>query len=109
MFYRTRLNQAAAANMLIVAHCRSCRRLRTYLASDLIDAGYHAEAIVGELFGPCCPQCGQSWRWGVRERYANSDDGGNTVIRRPAGVRTTLLWKDEFYGPTPKRDDTTTI
>ena len=105
LFYRTRLGQAAKAHMLIVAHCRSCRRLRTYLAGDLLAVGYHAESFVCDLFGPYCPHCGQGWRWRVRERHPNSDDVGHTVIRRPAGERRIQLWRDEFYGP-PLKDGT---
>ncbi len=100
--YRTRLQQAAAANMLIVARCKLCRRSRHYLASDLLECGYAPELFVEELFGPRCPNCGSPNFFRVRERYANSDDVGHTLIRRPAGVREIQLWKDEYYGPLPK-------
>ena len=102
MSYRTRLGQAAKANMLIVAHCRSCKRLRTYLATDLIDAGYNELAVVEELFGPRCPHCGKDWLWRVRERHPRSDDVGHTIIGRPAGKRRIQLWRDEYYGPRRK-------
>lgn len=102
MFYRTRLGQAAKAGMLIVAHCPSCKRLRTYLATDLIEAGYYPDGFVCDLFGPYCPHCGKGLRWTVRERHPSSDDVGHTVIRRPAGERRIQLWKDEYYGPPVK-------
>jgi predicted RNA-binding Zn-ribbon protein involved in translation (DUF1610 family) len=100
--YRTRLQEAAAASMLIVARCKLCRRSRHYLASDLLECGYHPGLFVEEIFGPRCPHCGSSNFFRVQERYANSDDVGNTVIRRPAGERRIQLWKDEYYGPLPK-------
>jgi hypothetical protein len=69
--YRTRLQHAADANMLIVARCNSCRRSCLYLASDLIEASYHVRLFVEELFGPRCPHCGSIDFFRVRERYAN--------------------------------------
>ncbi len=99
--YRCRLHQAAAVGMLIVPRCKSCRRARHYLASDLLEV-YNPDAFVEELFGTRCPNCGSIDSFRVRERYANSDDVGHTLIRRPAGVRQIQLWKDEFYGPLPK-------
>jgi hypothetical protein len=90
--------------MLIVARCKLCRRSRHYLASDLLECGYGPELFVEELFGPRCPNCGSLDFFRVRERYANSDDVGHTVIRRPAGERRIQLWKDEYYGRLPKME-----
>ena len=84
--------------MLIVARCLLCRRTVHYLATDLVTV-YNGELYVSDLFGGCCPKCGAGDFWSVRERYPNSDDVGHLRIRRPAGVRTTQLWRDEYYGP----------
>jgi len=98
LFYRTRLRQAAGAGQLIVARCLLCRRTVSYLAADLVEI-YNGELYVADLFGGCCPHCRSGDFWSVRERYLTSDDVGHLRIRRPAGVRTIQLWRDEWYGP----------
>ena len=87
----------ANAHMLVECRCGNCRVVRTYLARDLVKV-WGPNAVVGQLFGRC-PKCGSRERWREQERLALSEDVGNTVIRRPAGIRHVQLWRDEFYGP----------
>jgi hypothetical protein len=102
IFYRTRLGQAAAANMLIVARCNLCRRSRIYVAADLVPL-YGPDTFVFEMFQGRCPRCGSGDFWSVHERYACDADVGMLTVRRPAGVRTIQLWKDELYSAPAKK------
>ena len=83
--------------MLIVCTCRSCQRVVTYLAADLLTVLPKSEMrLVGELWGKC-PRCGSVEFWSERERYAVGDDVGRLRIRRPAGYRQVRQWRDEWY------------
>lgn len=101
MFYRPRLGQAAANGLLLVARCNMCRRARAYLAADLLQI-YDRETFLDDLFGGCCPRCGRSDFWRVRQRYPSNSDVGMLVVRRLAGTRTTTLWRDELYSAPEK-------
>ncbi|NMA97543.1 MAG: hypothetical protein GX970_05425 [Phyllobacteriaceae bacterium] len=98
LFYRPRLGQAAKVGQLVVARCILCKRSQHYLASDLVTV-YGADTYIEDVFGGACPHCGSGYFWSVRTRYPTNDDVGHLKIRRPAGVRTIQLWKDEYYGP----------
>ena len=102
IFYRTRLGQAAAAGMLIACRCNLCRRSRVYLASDLVPL-YGEQAFVFELFEGRCPRCGSADFWSVWERHARNSDVGMLTVRRPAGVKTIQLWRDELYSAPSKK------
>lgn len=43
----------------------------------------------------------------VKERYTWDSDVGMLAVRRPAGVRSIQLWRDELYSAPPKPDQTT--
>ncbi|KFL31497.1 hypothetical protein JP75_08145 [Devosia riboflavina] len=91
------LYAVANAGMLVRCECKACKRVRHYLASDLVHV-FGGRAVVGELWGRC-PKCGTTFRWIEQERYPTSDDVGHTLIRRPNGFRYIMQWVDEHYGP----------
>ena len=89
--------RAAKAGMFVVCRCTKCRRMRTYLAGDLLPV-FGRAAVIGELWSRC-PRCGSAEYWREEERYPNSGDVGHTVVRRPNGFRQIQLWRDEYYEP----------
>lgn len=96
------LENIAKQGMLVQCGCRVCRRMRTYLASDLAEF-MGGRQIVGRLFNGC-PYCGASHSWYERYRHPNNDDVGNTIIHRLKGWRQTAIWADEFYAPDVKQE-----
>lgn len=101
---RPTLDKIAAGGMLIYCRCYVCRKVRTYLASDLLQY-FGPSRIVGELFGQC-PQCGSTANWRERYRYPTNHDVLNgLIIRKLKGFRMTAVWADEpfqaqdQYGP----------
>lgn len=81
--------------MFLVCRCNLCRRTRVYLASDLLEL--YGNIYREDLFGGRCPKCQSGGFWKVTERYAWDSDVGMLTVRRPAGKRVTVLWRDELY------------
>lgn len=98
-YHQPFLWRVASAGMLIRCYCGRCKRAQHYLAMDLVPI-FGSDAVVGRIW-QICPRCGHSDRWTEQERHPNSEDVGNLVIRRPAGLRAVQLWEDQFYGPPP--------
>lgn len=101
---RPTLDRIAAGGMLVCCRCLACRKVRTYLASDLVHY-LGAHVVVGELFNGC-PSCGSRVNWRERYRYPSTDDVLNgLIIRKLKGFRQVAVWADEpfqgeeQYGP----------
>lgn len=96
MFYRPRLGQAADKGLILIGKCNLCRRARAYIATDLLQL-YHRDTYLDDLFGECCPRCGKSDFWRVRQRYPSNDDVGMLTVRKLVGIKRTPQWRDELY------------
>ena len=90
------LARAAAAGEIVVVRCGNCRKVVNYLAADL-----------AELLGPqrnafephfACGTCRTEMHLRIKMRAPQPGDVGSLIVRRPAGVRTTRLWRDVPLG-----------
>ncbi len=96
MFYRPRLGQAADKGLILIGKCNLCRRARAYIATDLLQL-YHRDTYLDDLFGGCCPRCGKSDFWRLRQRYPSNSDVGMLTVRKLIGIKRTPQWRDELY------------
>lgn len=90
------LKDAAADGVLLIVRCTLCNRMRRYLASDLVemlDPGGWADH-------PPFPyaKCGRWDAMSVKFHHPSPGDYGHLVVRRPAGVKRTQMWKDVKLG-----------
>lgn len=89
----TRLKHLAADNRALRYHCRTCRRTTTFLAGDVVHI-WGPEMKVYDPPSPC-GKCGGHVT--VSFLIVSEYERGKLMLRRPAGVRTVQLWKDELY------------
>jgi hypothetical protein len=90
-----KLRHAAEEGRLVVYHCRRCRTEIVFMATDLVKV-WNPDASI--LLPPAggCHRCHGVIK--VEVRLPTSADVGTLRVRRPAGVRTTQLWKWGWYG-----------
>jgi predicted nucleic-acid-binding Zn-ribbon protein len=87
------LRDAASMGQVIEVQCHLCHRTIFYLASDL-ETILPPTTIVWRLpFN--CAQCGKRDYLKIRVRLPDQRDFGSMIIRRPAGEKRVLLWRDE--------------
>lgn len=92
-----RLCDWAADGRCIRVHCNLCRRTLHFFCTDLVEI-YDPDMLAHE-FRPPCSKCRKSDWVSVRSFFPGPDDVGRIMMRRPAGVRTTQLWRSEWYAP----------
>jgi hypothetical protein len=90
------LADVAKDGRLFVVRCALCRKSDSYLARDLVTVMGPDTPAYG-MFGTC-RRCGKAEWVSVDMRLPSWEDVGHLKIRRPAGVRTVQLWKEEWYG-----------
>lgn len=90
------LRDAAKDGRLFIVRCSMCRKVDAYLASDLVEIWNPSTPAVYVF--DVCRHCGSGEWLSARMRFPTSDDVGHLRLRRPAGVRTVQLWKDDWYG-----------
>lgn len=93
---RYKLKHAAEDGRLLFCRCTLCFRSVWYLATDLVD-------IKGPDWDPHlppfkCSKCGKDEFIHVSIRLPQEGDIGRLLIRRPAGIRKTQLWKTVKLG-----------
>lgn len=87
------LSDAASMGQVIEVTCNHCHRQVYFRPDDLIP-------ILGErypVFGlPMrCDRCGLNRYIRIRVRLPDQRDYGRLVLKRPAGIRTVQLWREE--------------
>jgi|SRR5215217_1466411 len=90
-----RLKHLVEDSRALVYTCRACKRQTTFLAADVVDI-WGEEMKVYEP-PPRCGHCRVSGRMAVHFIVVTEHDRGSLMLRRPAGMRTIRLWKNEFY------------
>lgn len=90
-----RLKHAAEEGRAIVYTCHACKQETTFLAADVVD-------IWGPEMKPydpprACGKCKANGQISVRIIWVTEYDRGKLLLRRPAGVRRTQLWKWARY------------
>lgn len=98
-----RLKDWASDGRCIRVRCNLCRRTLHFYAADLVTV-YDPEMIAHE-WRPPCSKCRKSDYVHVRSFSPGPDDVGRIMMRRPAGVRKTQLWKHEWYDRAPQSKD----
>lgn len=98
-----RLRDWAADGRCIRVHCNLCRRTLHFYAADLVEV-YDPDMLAHE-WRPPCSKCRKSDYVSVRSFFPGPDDVGRIMMRRPAGVRTTQLWRSEWYAPAKPASD----
>lgn len=91
-----KLRHAADEGRLIIYRCAYCRRSTAFLASDVVSLWDPEMSVLIAPGG--CGSCKKIGYMSVEVRSPGSDDVGHLLLRRPNGVRTVQLWKDEWYG-----------
>lgn len=90
-----RLKHLVEDNRALVYTCRACKRQTTFLAADVVDI----RGPEMQVYEPPrrCGFCRVSGRMVVHFVVVTEFDRGTLMLRRPAGMRTIRLWKNEFY------------
>jgi hypothetical protein len=90
------LAKAAKDGHLVLVRCNLCRRLVRYLASDLATVLDPRRDALDPPYP--CSKCGRLDYVKVKLHLPVSGDYGHLIVRRPAGVKTTQMWKSVKLG-----------
>lgn len=88
-----RLEDAASFGQLIQVACNHCHRKVFFRPDDLIPIFGRNQPVFDLPMR--CDQCGLKRYIYIRVRLPDRHDYGKLVIRRPAGIRKVMVWREE--------------
>ncbi|MBD8875443.1 hypothetical protein [Roseibium polysiphoniae] len=87
------LNQSSLIGHMVIVKCNLCHRQVHYLAADLAELLGPQRRVFSLPFR--CEKCRKSDYLLISVRIPDSRDFGKIILRRPAGIKKVLLWKEE--------------
>lgn len=90
------LAHAAKEGQLMLVRCNLCRRMVRYLASDLAAILDPRRDALDPPFP--CSKCGRTDYIRIALHLPETGDYGHLVVRRPAGIKRTQLWRTVKLG-----------